>query len=230
MTRTQGRYGKEYFEGRGSFFYRIAGGYRDFRQYFDRLARWFRPYVGRGPVLDVGCAYGYLLARFDDGRPLVGCDVSAFAVRRARRVLPRAHLLEADAGHGLPYADGAFAAVFCTDVLEHIAPGRQGAALDDMVRVLAPGGHLCMTTPNRAWVRDLLYRSADAGEGHVGMAHVDEWRRRLAARGLSVMDSWTYLHGFVPGRFRRVRWLPECALTARKDGPVASRRAECQGG
>jgi hypothetical protein len=83
------QYDQDYFEGRTSFFYRF-GGYRDVETYFGRLARWFAPHAGAGPILDFGCAYGFLLARFDDGRPLSGCDVSPWAIQQAERRLPHA--------------------------------------------------------------------------------------------------------------------------------------------
>jgi SAM-dependent methyltransferase len=208
------QYDQDYFEGRTSFFYSM-GGYRDVGTYFGRLARWFSPHAGAGPLLDLGCAYGFLLARFDDGRPLFGCDVSPWAIQQAERRLPHAnfHLLDVDGV--LPYGDGAFDAVLCTDVLEHIEPDRQSRALGEVKRVLAPGGRFCMTTPNQGLMRRWLYNWADRNEGHVGIRRIGEWRLLLAQSGLPVVDSWTYLNGFLPGKFQR-SWLPECAIVARK--------------
>jgi ubiquinone/menaquinone biosynthesis C-methylase UbiE len=116
---------------------------------------------------------------------------------------------------GLPYGDRSFDAVLCTDVLEHIEPDRQSQVLGEVARVLAPGGRFCMTTPNRGLMRRWLYGRADRTEGHVGIRRVGEWRRLLAQSGLPVVDSWTYLNGFLPGRFQRT-WLPECAIVAQK--------------
>jgi SAM-dependent methyltransferase len=208
------QYDKNYFQGRTSFFYSL-GGYRDVGLYFNRLAQWFLPHAGRGPLLDFGCAYGFLLARFDDGRALSGCDVSSWAIEQAERRLPHAQFNLLDPAGNLPYGDASFDAVLCTDVLEHITPARQQQMLGEVNRVLAPGGRFCMTTPNLGAMRRLLYRMPDRKEGHVGMRRVGEWRSMLTEHGLAVTDSWTYLHGFLPGRFRR-SWLPECAVVARK--------------
>jgi SAM-dependent methyltransferase len=209
------QYDQDYFSGRTSFFYRLTG-YRDFHGYFNRLARWFRPYVPEGPLLDIGCAYGFLLARFNDGRALSGCDVSAWAIEQAKARLPSAQFSMIRPGAGLPYTDASFSAVLCTDVLEHIEPDHQPPVLREVVRVLRPGGRFCMTSPNfGAMRRRRLYRRADRIEGHLGMRHVSEWKDLLSQHELRVVDSWTYLHGFLPGKFHR-SWLPECAVIAEK--------------
>jgi SAM-dependent methyltransferase len=213
-------YDADYFQGRTSYFYQF-GGYRDVGKYFTRLAAWFRPHVGRGPLLDLGCAYGFLLSRFDDGRPLHGCDVSEWAVGQARRRFPQGTFVTADATRPLPYEDGWFEAVLCTDVLEHIARERQKAVLAEVHRILAPGGRFCMTTPNLGLLRRLVYCRADRLEQHIGMRHVREWQKELARCGFEVIRRWTYLNGFLPGRLG-VTCLPECGIVARKDGAEAT--------
>jgi len=205
---------QDYFEGRTSYFYQW-GGYRDVGSYFNRLASWFTPHLGSGAVLDVGCAYGFLLSRFDSGRPLCGCDVSEWAIQQARRRFPQGQFLTIDGTGPLPYGDGQFDAVLCTDVLEHLAHGEQPRLLGEVVRVLAPGGQFCMTTPNLGYLRRLVYAPADRAEKHIGLRHVKDWKEQLGRHGLAIVDSWTYLNGFLPGRFH-VGWLPECAIVARK--------------
>jgi SAM-dependent methyltransferase len=209
------RYDRMYFAGRRSFFYSL-GGYRDVPSYFNRLAAWFRPHAGTGPILDVGCAYGFLLARFNDGRDLAGCDVSEWAIAEATRRLPRAQFQVLIPGAGLPYPDAHFSAVLCTDVLEHVAPEHQAFLLAEAARVLAPGGHFCMTTPNLSALRRTVYRGADRREGHIGMRRLEEWSQLLQHQGLRTIHRWTYLHGFLPGRFDDA-WMPECAVVAGKD-------------
>ncbi len=208
------RFDQDYFEGRTSYFYQF-GGYRDVGSYFNRLAGWFAPYASEGAVLDVGCACGYLLARFDDGRPLYGCDVSEWAIRQAETRLSRGRFCVTDAADPLPYEDGRFASVLCTDVLEHLAPERQGAVLSEVARVLAPGGGFFMTTPSLGFLRRWVYGRADRAEEHIGMRPLGAWRDELSRHGFQIIDSWTYLNGFLPGRVR-AGWLPECAIVARK--------------
>jgi SAM-dependent methyltransferase len=184
------QYDRSYFQGRRSFFYSL-GGYRDVGVYFDRLAGWFRPHAGTGPLLDIGCAYGFLLARFNDGRDLRGCDVSSWAIEQASLRVPKARF----------------------DVLEHIAPEGQVRLLAEVARILVPGGRFCMTSPNLCILRRTVYFGADRRESHIGMRSLGDWKQELRRRNLYTVASWTFLHGFLPGRFTS-SWMPECALVA----------------
>ncbi|NEE21973.1 class I SAM-dependent methyltransferase, partial [Streptomyces sp. SID7499] len=76
------------------------------------------------------------------------------ALRRAR---PRMGLVvrgELEHG-GLPLADGCADAVLFSEILEHLVDPDQ--ALDELRRVLRPGGHLMLSTPNlAAWYNRAL--------------------------------------------------------------------------
>ncbi|MFI9030444.1 class I SAM-dependent methyltransferase [Streptomyces sp. NPDC053560] len=107
---------------------------------------------GRAPatVLDVGCGDGTAAATalpYLSGHRLVGVDWSQDALRRATGRIPfvvRGEL----SGPGLPFGDGAADAVLFSEVVEHLVD--PDAALDELRRVLRPGGHLLLSTPNLA--------------------------------------------------------------------------------
>jgi ubiquinone/menaquinone biosynthesis C-methylase UbiE len=99
-------------------------------------------------VLDVGCGQGELLrgagARFECAR--TGVD---FAVTRLSAAMDGARpirLVAHDLARPLPFADGAFDVVFCTETLEHLKG--PAACLAEIRRVLAPGGRLIVSVPN----------------------------------------------------------------------------------
>ncbi|MEV4943530.1 class I SAM-dependent methyltransferase [Streptomyces zaomyceticus] len=108
-------------------------------------------------VIDIGCGDGTaaetagpLLA----GHRIVGLDWSQDALRRAR---PRiAHLVRGELDSGsLPFTDGCADAVLFSEVIEHLVDPDQ--ALDEIQRVLRPGGHLMLSTPNlAAWYNRVL--------------------------------------------------------------------------
>jgi SAM-dependent methyltransferase len=94
-------------------------------------------------ALDVSCRNGEVM------RALAACG---FEVRGTRfeRGLPPIEGTPIDEGvdltRGLPYPDQSFDLVMLTEVIEHLENHR--AALGEVARVLRPGGHLILTTPN----------------------------------------------------------------------------------
>ena len=102
-----------------------------------------------GVILDIGCGDGSAAATAAPIlRPhrLVGVDWSQDALRRANR-----HLSAVRGGltdPGLPFASGSADAVLFSEVIEHLVD--PDAALDELRRVLRPGGHLLLSTPNLA--------------------------------------------------------------------------------
>jgi SAM-dependent methyltransferase len=100
-------------------------------------------------VLDAGCGTGYgTEILVEAGAASVDAiDISDEALAATReRVGDRVEAQRADL-HELPFADGHFDLVVCFEVIEHV--GEQGEALAELRRVLAPGGILIISSPNR---------------------------------------------------------------------------------
>ena len=102
-------------------------------------------------VLDLGCAGGFIAeALATKGARVTGIDPAADTVAAARS---RATLVGQDiqydvgVGEALPYAEAAFDAVVCVDVLEHVADLAKVAS--EVARVLRPGGIFLYATINR---------------------------------------------------------------------------------
>ncbi|GGZ51837.1 hypothetical protein GCM10010344_17330 [Streptomyces bluensis] len=123
------------------------------------LAAALGPATTGGPktVLDVGCGDGTAAATaapFLAGHRIVGVDWSQDALRRARARLPYPVRGELTDG-GLPFASAVADAVLFSEVIEHLVD--PDAALDEIRRVLRPGGHLMLSTPNlAAWYNRAL--------------------------------------------------------------------------
>ncbi len=124
-------------------------------RYFERILR-AEAEAGRPrrTALDVGCGGGILsedLAR--SGMTVTGVDPTPESIDAARRHAV-ASGLEIDyrvaAGEALPFASGAFDAVLCCDVLEHVEA--IGPVLEEVAHVLRPGGLFLFDTINRTWV------------------------------------------------------------------------------
>ena len=122
-------------------------------------------------VLVVGCGEGAevsYLAR-EVQAPVVGLDLAI----DPRWKQPGVHLLRADARR-LPFRDGAFEALYCFHVLEHV-PG-PASAVAEARRVLACGGFAFFGTPNRSRLVGYAGGRATAWEKLAWNA-ADYWRR-----------------------------------------------------
>jgi ubiquinone/menaquinone biosynthesis C-methylase UbiE len=98
-------------------------------------------------LLDGGCAFGSgTMPLTAKAASVFGCDPNPELIIRARENYPSIPF-EICALEKTPYANESFDAVTLTDVLEHVADER--TALDEMFRVLKPGGHLIITTPHK---------------------------------------------------------------------------------
>ncbi|MCS7062321.1 MAG: methyltransferase domain-containing protein [Anaerolineae bacterium] len=99
--------------------------------------------AGEGAVLDVGCGSSRILSALPAGS--VGIDILFRKLRYARRFpTPLIHA----SGFHLPVADGAFPCVLCSQVIEHVP--KTSPILQELCRVLKPGGRLVIGTPDYA--------------------------------------------------------------------------------
>jgi SAM-dependent methyltransferase len=97
-----------------------------------------------GRLLDVGCGSGwssYLLSKV--GYQVVGIDLNAEAFECT--TAPNLTLVEGSA-MDLPFEDASFDVVACHQAIEHIPDPKK--AIMEMIRVLKPGGTLCIVGPN----------------------------------------------------------------------------------
>jgi SAM-dependent methyltransferase len=149
-----------------------------------RLLDLIGSHVGAGRLLDVGCGHGLLLdeARRRGYDPM-GLELSRSAARHARDVLG----LDV---RGLPleaFDDPAgFDVVVLADVLEHLDDPVAG--IDRAARLLAPGGVLCVVTPDPSSVTARLAGARWWGylPAHTCLVPRRTLRELLAARGLVV--------------------------------------------
>lgn len=105
-----------------------------------------------GDWLDCGCANGsYTAALLDYGTTTaVGVDTLTERIARAHSswasLYPQLRFVSASA-EGLPFPDASFDGVLLNEVLEHVTDELQ--TLREIFRILRPGGHLVIMSPNR---------------------------------------------------------------------------------
>ncbi|WP_420452708.1 class I SAM-dependent methyltransferase [Ilumatobacter sp.] len=155
-------------------------------------------------VLDVGTGFGrhvYECARrgadvvaLDPARDeVVGTAETLRSMAETGEIDPSriTGVLRGDATR-LPFADGSFDRIITSEVLEHVQD--DVAAIDEMVRVLAPGGILAATVP--AWLPEKVnwmlsdeYHAPKAVGGHVRIYSKTELAAKLRSAGLDLAGS-----------------------------------------
>lgn len=172
--------------------HRWVGGYADYE--WDHLRVALDAYgveVADRDVLELGCNVGgssVVLAALGARLSGVDIDTAFLPVAQAnldRHGLPGVILPVAPDGR-LPFDDGAFDLVVANSVLEYIDPELFDRALDEIHRVLRPGGRLfiCGTASRLAW-----------RERHSGKALVN-----FIPRGLDSLTGRPLQRGLAPGR------------------------------
>jgi SAM-dependent methyltransferase len=124
--------GKVKFYGRMLFDLQVWTVYRDLRMHLPGF---------RGNILDVGCGqspYRFLLD--DESTHYVGIDISD----ADKFDYENSEIVPFDGEH-IPFSDGHFDAVICTEVLEHVSEFQ--GLVNEIHRVMRPGGKAIVTVP-----------------------------------------------------------------------------------
>jgi SAM-dependent methyltransferase len=134
-------------------------------------------------ILDIGCGSSRILQSLPQA---VGLD---YQIRKLRWLRAPGRQLVQGSIQRLPFPDGTFDAVICSEVIEHIE--RDQLDLRDMVRVLSPQGTLILGTPDYAstsWrVLEGVYKAVFPGgyaSEHINPYTRAELRREIERLGL----------------------------------------------
>jgi SAM-dependent methyltransferase len=154
--------------------------------------------IGRGKrVLDLGCRSGALTRHFLEGNSVVGLDVDAAALEKARAL--GIEPVQANVEEPLPFEGESFDAVVAGELFEHLR------FPDDVVaeirRVLRPGGVLVGSVPNafrvQSRLRFLRGKPPEDDPTHLRLFSPDDVRALLAGFEDVRID-------FVGGRYTRL--------------------------
>ncbi|MCL6557896.1 MAG: class I SAM-dependent methyltransferase [Firmicutes bacterium] len=149
-------------------------------------------------ILDAGCGTGILaLELASRGLRVTGVDLSEKMLALAREKIygHKVGFLRADIC-ALPFSDGYFDAVICFTVLEFV--GEPESALQELWRVLKPGGRLVIGVLNRfsLWA---LARRGRGVYGHARFYTLWEIRKMMTAVLAPGSFRWTGAVYFPPG-------------------------------
>ena len=167
------------------------------RETAQRLLDLIARHVPAGRLLDVGCGHGLLL---DEARrrgyEVSGIELSTGAAAYARDVLKLDVLEEPLEDFAAGQPDGAYQVIVLADVLEHLDD--PVAALSACERLLAPGGALCVITPDpsSATARLAGPRWWAYVPAHTFLLPRATLRELLEARGLVISEDVPFVRSF----------------------------------
>ncbi len=166
-------------------------------------------------VLEVGCGGGLIAYELAQRQALIiGIDSSENALEVARAKVQQSGLgqiayFEQGYAEKLPYADGSFSVIVCLDTLEHVSDLTK--TLQEIARVLAPGGIFIFDTLNRTFVARLALIWIGEGIAVNGLPagihnyqkfiKPNELRNELIKNGLVIGE----MTGFMPRGFKNGR-------------------------
>jgi SAM-dependent methyltransferase len=110
---------------------------------------------GTAPFLDAGCGTGLNLRNLPPGS--TGIDINPRNVALIQKRLPQQHVVLGDLEE-MPFEDGSFGTVVCTEVLEHVPDTARSIA--EIRRVLKPGGTFIGSTPATSPIWRLRFLSS----------------------------------------------------------------------
>ena len=151
-------------------------------------------------ILDCGCGTGYNLSILRNYGHAVGIDLTwtGLAVAHARGESAVAQASATD----LPFADRSFDLVTSFDVLVMLPDAAEAAALNQMYRVLRPGGHLVINVA----AMELLKGNHSVLAQEVRRYSRGMLEERLRRAGFEVVRI-TYTNAFILPAVAAVRWL-----------------------
>jgi SAM-dependent methyltransferase len=157
---------------------------------------------GAVPLLDFGCGCGRVLRHFAPlGDGVYGTDFNRALVEWCRR-LPFGHYDLNSLEPPLPFPGERFGLAYALSVFTHLPEALQLPWIEELRRVLRPGGHLIFTTHGQRYSADLstderqrfaagqlvVRRDDRPGSNVCGAYHPEAYVRERLARGFTVVD------------------------------------------
>jgi len=159
-------------------------------------------------ILDFGCGCGRIIRHWRNlgVSRLSGSDCSASAIMWCRRSFPFAEFKLNEPGTGLDYDDDQFDFIYAISVFTHLSEAGQFFWMNELTRILKPGGYLLITVQGTRRLHVLqpherqrfqsgqlvVVNPMASGTNDCYVFHPEQYVRSSLSRGLTVAD-------FVPG-------------------------------
>jgi SAM-dependent methyltransferase len=158
-----------------------------------------------GSLLDFGCGCGRVLRHWKDldGVEIHGSDFNPGLVAWSQDNLPFAEVRGNELSPPLPYDDDQFGLVYALSVFTHFSEELQQPWLEELRRILRPGGHLLLTVHGRLFADRLRPEEVErfergevvthfediAGSNLCAAYHPPGWVQKHAGEGFHVVEA-----------------------------------------
>ncbi|PKO09632.1 MAG: hypothetical protein CVU40_10080 [Chloroflexi bacterium HGW-Chloroflexi-2] len=101
-------------------------------------------------ILGIGCGHGELMIGLSKlGYDCFGIDISSVRIVKLKQIESEKLHFEQFEGSKLPFSNDTFESVVSMQLFEHLHPDDTSSHLDEVKRVLKPGGKYYLETPNK---------------------------------------------------------------------------------
>lgn len=195
---------------------------RSWRDYRQQLAEVVAS-GGGGPVLDVGCGYGFLVecAR-QFGIPAIGLEGAPAALAVSAKLHFQADVRPWQAGTPFGLEGESVGTVLVNEVVDHLTLEHNRLLFENIHRVLRPDGRVIVKSPSKG-------NRFETDKGHITFFTPTEFKHFVEAAGLEVVSQpylpqpllgqsrlGLFLMRMVSKIFQPERWAARIDLVARK--------------
>ena len=164
-----------------------------------------------GSILDFGCGVGRVMRQWDGvrGPQFHGTDYNRDLVTWCKANLPFAKFQVNELDKPLAYGDRSFDLIYCLSVFTHLDQALESFWMEELSRLIKPGGYLLITTHGDHYLGQLSAADQAAYKsGHV----VVQKAQRGGSNDCATFHPESYVRGKLASGFEVVRMIPEGAL------------------